>query len=58
MKGKMKTKHKTLLERYNEKQAKGNIENTLLKGGVDIVAGSIAGTGIAAMIGDKSPFRK
>jgi len=53
---KKKTKSKTLLERFNEKKAKDNIENTLLKGGVDIVAGSIAGTGIAAIVGDKSPF--
>jgi hypothetical protein len=56
MKDKKKAKPKSLLEKYNEKQTKGNVENTLLKGGIDAVASSIVGTGIGAIVGDKAPF--
>jgi len=56
MKDKKKTKNKSLLEKYNERQTKGNIENTLIKGAVDAVASSVIGTGIGAIAGDKAPF--
>lgn len=44
-----------LLEEYNQKDTKGNINNTLLKSVVDI-AGVAAGTGIGALSGDKAKF--
>jgi len=56
MKDKKKTKSKSLLEKYNERQTKGNIENTLIKGAVDAVASSVIGTGIGAIAGDKAPL--
>lgn len=56
MKDKKKTKSKSLLEKYNERQTKGNIENTLIKGAVDAVASSVIGTGIGAIAGDKAPI--
>lgn len=53
-----KKKHlkKNLLDTFNEKQTKGNVENTLLKGTVDTVAGSVVGTGIGALTGRKASF--
>lgn len=56
MKDKKKTKSKSLLEKYNERQTKGNLENTLIKGAVDAVASSVIGTGIGAIAGNKAPF--
>ena len=56
MKDKKKTKSKSLLEKYNERQTKGNAENTLIKGAVDAVASSVIGTGLGAIAGDKAPF--
>ncbi len=56
MKDKKKTKSKSLLEKYNERQTKGNVENTLIKGAVDAVASSVIGTGLGAIAGDKAPF--
>lgn len=47
---------KNILDQYNEKPTKGNIENTLLKSAVDTVAGSVIGTGIGAIAGDKATF--
>ncbi|MEZ4923124.1 MAG: hypothetical protein R2780_08155 [Crocinitomicaceae bacterium] len=47
---------KNILEQYNEKQTKGNVENTLLKSAVDTVASSVIGTGIGAITGDKAAF--
>lgn len=49
-------KKKNILEKYNERSTKGNIQNTLLKGAVDTVAGSVIGTGIGALAGDKAAF--
>jgi F0F1-type ATP synthase assembly protein I len=53
-----KKKHlkKNFLDKFNEKQTKGNIQNTLLKGAVDTVAGSVVGTGIGAITGNKATF--
>lgn len=56
MKDKKKTKSKSLLEKYNERETKGNVENTLIKGAVDAVASSVIGTGLGAIAGDKAPF--
>lgn len=56
MKDKKKTKSKSLLGKYNERQTKGNLENTLIKGAVDAVASSVIGTGIGAIAGNKAPF--
>lgn len=47
---------KNILDQYNEKQTKGNVENTLLKSAVDTVASSVIGTGIGAIAGDKAAF--
>jgi len=47
---------KNILEQYNEKQTKENVENTLLKSAVDTVASSVIGTGIGAIAGDKAVF--
>lgn len=47
---------KNLFDQYNEKPTKGNIENTLLKSTVDTVAGSVIGTGLGAIAGDKATF--
>lgn len=56
-KGKQKItseKKKNILQKYNERSTKGNIQNTLLKGAVDTVAGSVVGTGIGAFAGNKA----
>lgn len=45
---------KNLLDTFNEKQSEGNVENTLLKGAVDAVAGSVIGTGVGALSGSKA----
>ncbi len=57
-KGKQKksSKKKNFLQKYNERETKGNVQNTLLKGAVDTVAGSVVGTGIGALAGDKAAF--
>lgn len=57
-KGKQKnsSKKKNFLRKYNERETKGNIQNTLLKGAVDTVAGSVIGTGLGAVAGDKAAF--
>lgn len=47
---------KNFLDTYNEKSTKANIENTLLKGAVDTIAGSVIGTGLGALTGDKAAF--
>lgn len=52
--GKKKKKGKTLVERFNERQAKGNTTNTIIKGGVDTVASSVLGTGLGAISGKYS----
>lgn len=51
-----KKRKRSFLEKYNERSTKGNIQNTLLKGAVDTVAGSVIGTGIGAVAGDKAAF--
>jgi len=53
MKTKKKSSLEVLIDQYNEKETKGNLGNTLLKSTVDIT-GSVAGTGIASLSGDKS----
>jgi hypothetical protein len=53
-KKKSNIRKKNLLESYNERQTKGNVENTLLKGAVDALAGSVAGTSLGALAGDKA----
>lgn len=54
--GKKKNSLKEFVDRYNQRQTKGNVENTLLKGVVDTVAGSIVGTTIGSLTGDKAAF--
>lgn len=56
MKDRKKKKAKSFLEKYNDRETKGNIENTLIKGAVDALAGSVIGTGIGALAGDKAAF--
>lgn len=51
---KKKKKGKSFIERYNEKEAKGNTKNTFVKGGVDAVASSVLGTGLGAVSGKYS----
>ncbi len=53
---KKKSTKKNFLQKYNERETKGNVQNTLLKGAVDTVAGSVIGTGIGALAGDKAAF--
>jgi len=43
------------IDKFNQRQTKGNIENTMLKGLVD-VAGVAAGTGLGALAGSHSKF--
>ncbi len=52
--GKKKKKGKSLVERFNEKETKGNVKNTFVKGGVDAVASSVLGTGLGAVSGKYS----
>lgn len=47
---------KNLYDKFNELPAKQNTQNTLIKGLVDTVAGSVVGTGIGALTGDKAAF--
>lgn len=50
------SKKNGFLEKYNQRETKGNIQNTLLKGTVDTLAGSALGTGIGAVTGSKAPL--
>ena len=52
--GKKRKKEKTFIERFNEKQTKGNTTNSMVKGGVDAVASSVLGTGLGAISGKYS----
>lgn len=45
-----------LHNKFNSLPAKQNTQNTLIKGLVDTVAGSVVGTGIGALTGDKAAF--
>lgn len=45
-----------LYNKFNSLPAKQNTQNTLIKGLVDTVAGSVVGTGIGALTGDKAAF--
>lgn len=45
-----------LYNKFNSLPAKQNTQNTLIKGIVDTVAGSVVGTGIGALTGDKAAF--
>lgn len=45
-----------LYNKFNELPAKQNTQNALIKGLVDTVAGSVVGTGIGALTGDKAAF--
>lgn len=53
---KSNSKKSNILEKYNGLPTKGNIQNTFLKGAVDTVAGSVVGTGIGALSGNKAPL--
>ncbi|GAB5417999.1 MAG: hypothetical protein Crog4KO_14520 [Crocinitomicaceae bacterium] len=55
----MKKKSKkqlSLLDKFNNKETKGNVENTAIKSLVDIVAGATIGPGLAAVSGKFSPL--
>lgn len=45
-----------LLEKFNNIETNGNAEQSLLKTLVDAAAGSVVGTSIGAMAGDKAPL--
>lgn len=47
---------KNIYEKYIDLPAKGDVQNTLIKSVVDTAAGSIVGTGIGALAGDKAAF--
>lgn len=53
---KKKSQKKSILEKFNGREAKGNIENTALKSVVDILAGGAIGPGLAAISGKYSPI--
>lgn len=53
---KSNSKKLNILEKYNGLPTKGNIQNTFLKGAVDTVVGSVVGTGIGALTGNKAPL--
>ncbi len=52
--GKKKKKGKSFVERYNERETKGNTTNSFIKGSVDAVASSVLGTGLGAVSGKYS----
>lgn len=45
---------KDIIESYNQKETKGSIENSLLKGIVDSISGAVIGTSVAAASGKYS----
>jgi len=51
-----KRKKKSFIDQYNERETKGDIQNTLLKSTVDIVSSGAIGTGIGAITGKYSPL--
>lgn len=51
-----KKKRKSFVEKYNEKETKGNAQNTALKSTVDTIASSFIGTGLGAISGKFSPL--
>lgn len=54
MKKKEEKEKKNFLDKYNERETKGNVQNTILKGAVDTLAGSVVGTGLGAALGNKA----
>jgi len=56
MKVKKAKTRKNVLDSYNKRKTKDNVENTLLKSAVDTTAASIVGTSIAAIAGSNAPL--
>ena len=53
---KKKRKMKSFIDQYNDRETKGDIQNTLIKSTVDIVSGAAIGTGLGAISGKYSPL--
>ena len=49
-------KPKSFLDKFNERETKGSVENTAIKSIVDVVSGGVVGPGIAAVGGQYSPL--
>lgn len=49
-------KSKSFIEKFNDRDTKGSIENTAIKSGVDIAASSLVGPGLCAITGKYAPM--